>query len=138
MGDYTLNHYNLDEATLLQPLKDDLGLHAVGVSLARMEPGTGYPYFHAHKEQEEIFICLQGTGTIFIGDEELTMTAGDFLRVSPEVPRAVGNRTRKPGVFLLLGALPSERYRSDESLFLIDDGIELHDRSPDWSIREDS
>ena len=134
MGDYTLKHYNLDEANLLQPLKKDLGLTAVGVSLSRMEPGMGYPYFHAHKEQEEIFICLQGTGTMLVGDEEITMKPGDFLRISPDVPRAVGNRTKEPCTFLLLGALPPERYNNAEGMFLIDDGIEMHDKSPDWSL----
>jgi len=35
MGDYTLKSYNLDEATLLQPLKNDLGLEAVGLMRSR-------------------------------------------------------------------------------------------------------
>ncbi len=82
MGDYTLKHYDIDAATLLQPLKSDLGLEAVGVSLSRVEPGMGYPFFHAHKAQEEIFICLNGSGTMLVGDEEITMKPGDFLRIS--------------------------------------------------------
>jgi uncharacterized cupin superfamily protein len=135
MGDYTLKHYNLDEATLLQPLKGELGLTAVGVSLARMEPGMGYPFFHAHEEQEEIFICLKGSGTIYVGDEEIPMKAGDFLRVSPDVPRAIGNRTGEPGTFLLIGGVHSEKYANAESMFVIDDGIEMQDKSPDWSVQ---
>jgi len=135
MGDYTLKHYNLDEVPLLQPLKNDLGLTAIGVSLARMEPGTGYPFFHAHEEQEEIFICLKGTGTIYVGDEEVTMKPGDMLRVSPDVPRALGNRTKKPCTFLLLGALPPQKFKNEESIFVIDDGIEMPEKNPDWSVR---
>ncbi len=135
MSDYTLKHYNLDEVGLLQPLKNDLGLTGVGISLSRIEPGMGYPFFHAHKEQEEIFICLQGTGTMLVGDDEITMKPGDFLRVSANVPRAVGNRTKEPCTFLLLGGLPVEKYKSEESMMLIDDGIEMEDKNPDWSIR---
>jgi len=133
MGDYTLKHYDIDAATLLQPLKSDLGLEAVGVSLARMEPGMGYPYFHAHKEQEEIFICLKGTGTIIVGDEEVSVKAGDFMRISADVPRAIGNKTSEACTFLILGALPPERYKGEEGMFLISDGIEMHDKVPDWS-----
>jgi len=133
MGDYTLKHYNLKEAGVLQPLKDDLGLEAVGVSLSRMEPGMGYPYFHAHQEQEEIFICLEGTGTILVGEEEITMKAGDFLRVSADVARSVGNRTSEACTFLILGALPPERFTSEEGMFLISDGIEMKDKLCDWS-----
>ena len=135
MGDYTLKHYNLDEVPLLQPLKNDLGLTAIGVSLARMEPGMGYPFFHAHEEQEEIFICLKGTGTIYVGDDEITMKPGDMLRISPDVPRAIGNRTNQPCTFLLLGALPPQKFKNEESIFVIDDGIEMPERNPDWSIR---
>jgi len=133
MGDYTLKHYDIDAATLLQPLKSDLGLEAVGVSLARMEPGMGYPYFHAHKEQEEIFICLKGTGTIIVGEEEVSVKAGDFMRISADVPRAIGNKTSEACTFLILGALPPERYKGEEGMFLISDGIEMHDKVPDWS-----
>ncbi len=133
MGDYTLKHYNLDEVGVLQPLKNDLGLEAVGISLSRMEPGMGYPYFHAHKEQEEIFICLKGTGTIKVGDEEVAMKAGDFLRISADVPRAVGNKTDAACTFLILGALPPVKFLSDKMMFLISDGIEMKDRGCDWS-----
>lgn len=133
MGDYTLKSYNLDEATLLQPLKNDLGLQAVGVSLSRMEPGMGYPMFHAHKEQEEIVICLKGTGTMLVGDDEIAMKAGDFLRISPDVPRAVGNKTNEPCTFLILGALPPQKYRSEGGMFLIEDGIEMNDKIANWS-----
>lgn len=133
MGDYTLKSYNLDEATLLQPLKNDLGLEAVGVSLSRMEPGMGYPTFHAHEEQEEIFICVKGTGTILVGDDEITMKAGDFLRISADVPRAVGNKTSEPCTFLILGALPPQKYVEESGMFLISDGIEMADKICDWS-----
>jgi len=133
MGDYTLKSYNLDEAGILQPLAGDLGLEAVGISLSHMPPGMGYPYFHAHEEQEEIFICLKGTGTMLVGDEEIAMKAGDFLRISADVPRAVGNKTSEPCTYLILGGLPVEKYKSEEKMFLISDGIEMQDKTCDWS-----
>ena len=132
MGDYTLKSYNLEEAGILQPLANDLGLEAVGISLSLMPPGMGYPYFHAHKEQEEVFICLKGTGTILVEDEEISMKAGDFLRISADVARAVGNKTSEPCTFLILGALPTGKFQSDKP-FVISDGIEIKDRTCDWS-----
>ena len=136
MGDYTLKNYNLDEAGILQPLAQDLGLEAVGISLSQMPSGMGYPYFHAHKEQEEIFICLKGTGTIVVGDEEIAMKTGDFLRVSADVARAVGNKTSEPCTFLILGALPPEKFTSDKTMFLINDGVEMKDKTCDWSVSD--
>ena len=133
MGDYTLKNYNLDEAGILQPLSEELGLEAVGISLSQMPPGMGYPYVHAHKEQEEVFICLNGTGTIMVGDEEIAMKAGDFLRISPDVARAVGNKTSESCTFLILGALPPGKFSSEKRMFLINDGIEMKDRECDWS-----
>jgi uncharacterized cupin superfamily protein len=133
MGDYTLKNYNLDEGGILHPLAGDLGLEAVGISLSHMPPATGYPYFHAHKEQEEIFICLKGTGTMLVGDEEIAMKAGDFLRISADVPRAVGNKTNEPCTYLILGGLPVEKYKSDDKMFLISDGVEMRDKACEWS-----
>ena len=136
MSDYTLKHYDFGRGSLLHPLKKALGLTSVGVSLSRMEPGMGYPFFHAHKEQEEIFICLEGSGTLLVEEEEITMQRGDFLRIAPEVPRAVGNRTNEPCTFLILGSLPPEKYKSEaEGMFLIDDGIEMQDRIADWTVK---
>ncbi len=136
MSDYTLKHYDLDEVGLLQPLKNDLGLKAVGVSFARLEPGFGYPFFHAHEEQEEIFVCIKGTGTMLVGDEEFTMKPGDIVRVGPAVRRALGNRTKEPCTFLLMGGLPPNKYNDEESMMLINDGIEMIEQNPDWTIKD--
>jgi uncharacterized cupin superfamily protein len=136
MGDYTLKSYNMEEAGILQSLATDLGLEAVGISLSQMPPGMGYPFFHAHKEQEEVFICLKGSGTILVGDDEITMKTGDFLRISADVPRAVGNRTSEPCTFLMLGAMPPQKFKSEEGMFVISDGIEMQDRICDWTVTD--
>ena len=61
------------------------------------------------------------------------MKAGDFLRISADVPRAVGNKTSEPCTFLILGALPPERYKGEEGMFLISDGIEMQEDICNWS-----
>ena len=135
MGDYTVQHYKLDEVGGFQPLKDDLHLTAVGITFVRIEPGDGYPYFHKHKEQEEIYICVKGAGTVLVGDDTVTVKAGSLVRVSPDVPRAIGNRTKKPCTFLIIGGLPSKKYRDDRWSVLIEDSIKLEGilPAPDWS-----
>jgi mannose-6-phosphate isomerase-like protein (cupin superfamily) len=137
MSDYTVKYYNLDEVSDFQPLKDDLQLTAVGLTLVRMEPGEGYPYFHKHQEQEEIYICIKGTGTMLVGGDEIKMKAGSFVRVSADVPRAVGNRTKKPCTFLIAGGLPSEKYRDDRWSVLIEDSVKLEGilPEPDWTVK---
>jgi len=137
MGDYTVGHYNLDKVSDFEPLKDDLHLTAVGVTFVRMEPGEGYPYFHKHQEQEEIYICVKGTGTVLVGDDEIKMKAGSIVRVSADVPRAIGNRTKKPCTFLIVGGLPSDKYRDDRWSVLIEDSIKLEGilPEPDWTVK---
>lgn len=136
MGDYSVKHFNFDKAGEFQPLKDDLHLTGAGITLVRMEPGEGYGYFHKHQEQEEIYICVKGTGTMLVDKDEVKMKAGSMVRVSADVPRAVGNRTKKPCTFLIVGGLPSEKYRDDRWSVLIEDSVKLEGilPEPDWSI----
>jgi len=49
------------------------------------------------------------------------------------VPRAVGNKTSEPCTFLILGALPPQKYVEESGMFLISDGIEMADKICDWS-----
>ena len=45
------------------------------------------PFVHAHKSNEEIYGILEGQGTAVIDGETVELTAGDWLRISPEAKR---------------------------------------------------
>lgn len=68
-------------------LHDQLGLTGAEVSVNVLPAGAGVPFVHAHKENEEIYIILEGKGHMVLDGERVELAANDFLRVAPAVKR---------------------------------------------------
>ena len=68
-------------------LLDALGLTGAEVSINALPAGAGVPFVHAHKENEEIYGILSGHGKAIIDGEEITLAAGDWLRIAPAAKR---------------------------------------------------
>lgn len=68
-------------------LHDQLGLTGAEISVNVMPAGAGVPFVHAHKQNEEIYIILEGRGSMNIDGEKVELAANDFLRVSPRAMR---------------------------------------------------
>ncbi len=66
----------------------ELGLTGCEVSLNRLPAGTGMPFVHSHKKNEELYIVLRGSGTFFVDGEEFPVQEGSLVRVAPEGERA--------------------------------------------------
>ena len=45
------------------------------------------PFVHAHKQNEEIYAILSGIGRVVIDGEDLSLTEGDWIRISPAAKR---------------------------------------------------
>jgi quercetin dioxygenase-like cupin family protein len=59
----------------------------LGVSYFHYEPGFRAPYGHSHKEQEEAYVVVGGSGRMKLDDEVIDLNLWDAIRVSPEVVR---------------------------------------------------
>ncbi|MDE6408554.1 MAG: cupin domain-containing protein [Anaeroplasmataceae bacterium] len=68
-------------------LHDKLSLTGAEVSFNVLPAGTSVPFVHAHKENEEIYIVLEGNGTAVIDNQSILLTKGDCLRISPSAKR---------------------------------------------------
>lgn len=68
-------------------LHDALGLTGAEISVNILPAGVGVPFVHAHKQNEEIYAVLEGKGYAVIDGEKITLSAGDFVRVSPAAKR---------------------------------------------------
>lgn len=65
----------------------------LGASYDVLEPGKrGCPY-HLHHAQEEMFVILEGVGTLRVAGEHLPIKAGDviFIPPGPEYPHQIIN-----------------------------------------------
>jgi quercetin dioxygenase-like cupin family protein len=65
-----------------------LGSRDLGVSHFRYAPGTRNPGGHSHREQEEAYIVVAGSGRVRLDDELHDIRLWDVIRVAPEVVRA--------------------------------------------------
>jgi quercetin dioxygenase-like cupin family protein len=65
-----------------------LGSRDLGVSLWRYAPGTRNPQGHSHREQEEAYVVVAGSGRVWLDDELRELRRWDVVRVAPEVVRA--------------------------------------------------
>jgi len=74
----------------------------LGASYDVLEPGKrGCPY-HLHHAQEEMFVILEGAGTLRVADEMLPLKVGDvvFIPAGPEYPHQIINTSDAPFKYL--------------------------------------
>jgi mannose-6-phosphate isomerase-like protein (cupin superfamily) len=60
----------------------------LGVSHVRYEPNLRGAMAHSHREQEEAYVVVGGSGRVLLDDEILELRQWDVVRVAPEVVRA--------------------------------------------------
>jgi len=59
----------------------------LGVSYFRYAPGGRAPFGHSHGEQEEVYVILDGSGRVRLGDEFRDLRKWDLVRVAPSTVR---------------------------------------------------
>jgi mannose-6-phosphate isomerase-like protein (cupin superfamily) len=60
----------------------------LGVSYERLDPGVRSPVAHHHREQEEAYVVVGGSGRVRLDDEVREIRRWDVIRVAPETVRA--------------------------------------------------
>ncbi len=60
----------------------------LGVSLFSYKPDLRSPTAHSHREQEEAYVVVSGSGRVLLDGELRELRQWDVLRVAPEVVRA--------------------------------------------------
>ena len=70
-------------AAMLGRVGAELGTCQIGCTLVVLEPGKrAWPY-HLHHAEEEIFVVLEGEGTLRYDDHEYPVRAGDVILTPP-------------------------------------------------------
>jgi mannose-6-phosphate isomerase-like protein (cupin superfamily) len=60
----------------------------LGISHFRYAPNLRSPMAHSHREQEEAYVVVSGSGRVLLDDELVELAQWDVLRLAPEVVRA--------------------------------------------------
>ncbi len=89
----------------------ELGVGGLGMNVLELEANCStYPdHDHASEGQEEIYVVLEGGGSLVAGDQQWPLEVGTLVRVAPETKRKL-----VPGeaglTVLALGAVPGKAY----------------------------
>src|SRR5262245_66247085 len=60
----------------------------LGVSYLRYSPGVRSSSAHSHREQEEAYVVISGSGQVRLDDEIRVLRCWDVVRVNPATVRA--------------------------------------------------
>jgi quercetin dioxygenase-like cupin family protein len=106
-------------------LAKQLEADAIGARLWRLQPGESSTR-HRHPRTVELYVVLEGTGRVRVGDELLTLEPLSALLVEPATVRQVFNDTGEEQLWLIVGA-PRERrsvleMSEEELAFMYPDG----------------
>ncbi|SFS05322.1 Cupin domain-containing protein [Halomicrobium zhouii] len=85
-------------------LGDAIGTTDVAINHYRLAPGDRLAGLHAHADQEEIFVVLDGTLTVETLEGVITVTAGEAVRFEPGEHQSGKNDADRDAVVLALGA----------------------------------
>jgi len=68
-----------------------VGLTSMEVSINKDAPNTGVNFFHSHKNNEELYIFIGGSGEMVVDDERFNIEEGSVVRVATGAKRAWWN-----------------------------------------------
>jgi len=84
---------------------DALELQRSGLSYQRIPRGYRFPYGHTHKQQEEVYVVLRGSGRMKLDDDIVELREWDAVRVSPGTWR--GYEAGPEGLEIIVIGAPS-------------------------------
>ena len=79
-------------------------LHLTGseISYTSIPAGAQLPFFHLHKENEEVYIVIKGTGEYQIDDTVFPIEEGSVVRVGTGASRCYKNTGTEPLVIICI------------------------------------
>jgi uncharacterized cupin superfamily protein len=95
-------------------VRRSLGVDAFGVNLVEIPPGERIPeHDETERDQEEVFLVLEGSPSLVVDGREIEAPAGTFARLDPHLSRTIVNHGDDPAAVLIVSA---PRSSGDEPL----------------------
>ena len=89
-----------------QFLKDTVGTTGCEISFGTIEPGQAAPFFHSHKQNEEIYIILSGAGDFQVNDTAFPIAKGSIVRVATACSRSIRCTSTEKMLYICILAMP--------------------------------
>jgi uncharacterized cupin superfamily protein len=88
-----------------------LGLRSFGMNIVEIAPGQQIPeHDETGRDQEEVFVILEGSPSMLIDGETHATPAGTLARLDPEPRRTVVNTGDVPALVMIVSAPRSSGY----------------------------
>ena len=87
-----------------QFVKDATGSTSCEISFGSLPSGGAVPFFHSHKENEEIYIILSGAGKFQVNNEVFDIAEGSVVRVATNCDRNIKCTSTAPLVYICIQA----------------------------------
>lgn len=85
-------------------LKDATNATSCEISFGTLPAGGSVPFFHSHKDNEENYIILSGTGKFQINDEVFDVAEGSVVRVATNCDRNLKCTSEEPMTYICIQA----------------------------------
>lgn len=90
MADFTIKHVDeMGDDSGFKLIRKEMGITTFGITLETSPPGyDDYPeHDHSDDGQEELYVVLEGSGTLTIDGEPHPIAKGHMVRVGPAAKR---------------------------------------------------
>lgn len=87
-----------------QFVKDATGATSCEISFGTLTNGNAVPFFHSHKENEENYIILSGSGRFQVDDNAFDIAEGSIIRVSTNSDRNIKCTSTEPLCYICIQA----------------------------------
>lgn len=84
--------------------KDTLATTSCDISFGSLHPGQAVPFFHDHKENEEVYIILSGNGRFQVDREAFDVAPGSIISVACGHSRNIKNTGDADMVYICVQA----------------------------------
>lgn len=85
-------------------LKEPLAMTGMEVSMNKLPAGQSVPFYHQHREHEELYIFLRGKGQFLIDGNVIDVQEGSVIRVAPDGVRTWRNHSQEDLVYIVIQA----------------------------------
>jgi mannose-6-phosphate isomerase-like protein (cupin superfamily) len=96
------------------------------ISFNQLPAKAGIPFYHKHKQNEEIYLFIQGRGEFQIDEKVFPVSEGTVVRVDPDGERTLRNISEEDLIYIVIQARANS-YEGNT----ISDGVAI-DRKVTW------
>ncbi len=85
-------------------VKDAIGATSCEISFGTLPSGAAVPFFHSHKDNEENYIILSGSGKFQVDDDVFDIAEGSVIRVATNCDRNIKCTSAQPMTYICIQA----------------------------------